>query len=132
MWVVSAISAYVLNPNLWVLHRPVRDRFKNVSITDWMSETMEQRVGHNPSLTSWGGLDKNSIYFLDASMYIGDCILQKRRSLGIKLITTTISADTMSLLIYMKKLKMITFAEGCLRLQGLRTCLWCYQVCHMI
>jgi hypothetical protein len=56
IYVVSAISAYVMNPNLWVLHRHVGDCFQDAPRTDWMSETMEQRVGHNPFLTSWRDL----------------------------------------------------------------------------
>jgi hypothetical protein len=59
-----------------------------------------------------------------------DCKIKKGRLLRIKFITTTIFAGTVSLFIYVKKFKIITFAEIRLRLQGLCAYLFCYYVCH--
>src|SRR5215204_1001948 len=102
--------------------------FQDAPRIDWMSETIEQRVGHNPSLTSWRYLIRILLFFRWFHIVVVAVIIyyKKRGSSRIKLITTTIPADTMSLFIYMKKLQMITFAEICLRLQRLRTCLCCY------
>jgi hypothetical protein len=60
-----------------------------------------------------------------------DCKIKKGRLLRIKFITTTILAGTVSLFIYVKKFKIITFAEIRLRLQGLCAYLFCYYVCHI-
>jgi hypothetical protein len=40
----------------------------------------------------------------------GDCILQKKRIIEDQIVHNTISADAVSLFIYMEKLKMIAFA----------------------
>jgi len=58
IYVVSAILAYVINPFMAVLHRPVGDCFQDAPRTDWMPETLEQRVRNNPSLTSPSSLSR--------------------------------------------------------------------------
>jgi hypothetical protein len=46
-----------------VLHRPVRDGFQECAKNILMSEILEQRVGHNPSLTSWRDLIRILLFF---------------------------------------------------------------------
>jgi hypothetical protein len=77
-----------------------------------MSETMEQRVGHNPCLTSWRDLIRILLSFRWFHIVVVVVIVwYKRGSSRIKLITTTMPADTMSLFIYMKKLHMIRIVD---------------------
>jgi hypothetical protein len=88
------------------LHRHVGDCFQDAPITDWTSETLEQRVGDNPSLTSWGDLIRILLFFrwfhILVAVLIGYYI--KRGSSRMKLFTPTTPADAMSFFVYMKKL----------------------------